>query len=427
MNYSFAQISVRRPPPAKFARHFSSISGIRSASPTRSAPQIREEDGSPYYDPKKYYTARVGETIGKYCLISKLGWGANSTVWLARDTSRWAWQSTRYMTLKITNCGKEERRSASDEIEISRHISSLRSSHQGRAYVRLVKENFSIQGPFGEHLCLVFEPLREPLWLLGRHLGSNGVPPAVLKPFLKLLLQGLDFLHSECHVIHTDLKSDNFLLGLEDFGVVESYVRHQEEDPAPFKDCDNRPVFQSRPDFGQLRKGVGLVQISDFSAAVFGNVSVPHNHDIQPQPFCAPEVLLRATWSYSADIWNLGTVLWELLADHVLFNGLDAKSATYSRATHMAQMIRLLGPPPLRLLKRADEEICSQLFTSQGEFKFPDLIPSEEFNLPNLTPFLDGEDKRLFLQFVRKMLCWEPEQRSTAKELCDDPWLNFKS
>lgn len=232
------------------------------------------------------------------------------------------------MTLKITNCGKEERRSASDEIEISRHISSLRSSHQGRAYVRLVKENFSIQGPFGEHLCLVFEPLREPLWLLGRHLGSNGVPPAVLKPFLKLLLQGLDFLHSECHVIHTggllvrsllsillslmgnkDLKSDNFLLGLEDFGVVESYVRHQEEDPAPFKDCDNRPVFQSRPDFGQLRKGVGLVQISDFSAAVFGNVSVPHNHDIQPQPFCAPEVLLRATWSYSADIWNLGTVV----------------------------------------------------------------------------------------------------------------------
>lgn len=67
------------------------------------------------------------------------------------------------------------------------------------------------------------------------------------------------------------------------------------------------------------------------------------------------------------------------------------------------------------------------LSVRSGEFKFPDLIPSEEFNLPNLTPFLDGEDKRLFLQFVRKMLCWEPEQRSTAKELCDDPWLNFKS
>lgn len=38
----------------------------------------------------------------------------------------------------------------------------------------------------------------------------------------------------------------------------------------------------------------------------------PHNHDIQPQPFCAPEVLSKATWTYSADIWNLGTMVWPL-------------------------------------------------------------------------------------------------------------------
>lgn len=81
--------------------------------------------------------------------------------------------------------------------------SQVKAQHRGRAYIRLVQESFSIQGPFGEHICLVFEPLREPLWLLGKHLGSNGVPPAVLKPFLRILLQGLVFLHSECHVIHT--------------------------------------------------------------------------------------------------------------------------------------------------------------------------------------------------------------------------------
>jgi hypothetical protein len=86
---------------------------------------------------------------------------------------------------------------------MSRHISQLRSNHQGRGYVRVAKESFGIRGPLGEHTCLVFEPLREPLWLLGRHLGEVGVPPTVLKPFLKLLLQGLDFLHTECHIIHT--------------------------------------------------------------------------------------------------------------------------------------------------------------------------------------------------------------------------------
>ncbi|PWY87843.1 kinase domain protein [Aspergillus sclerotioniger CBS 115572] len=350
-------MSAYRRAPAILARVFSSISNQGSAPRTMSSPFIREENQSPYYDPERYYPARVGETIGnRYRIISKLGWGTSSTVWLAKDTTRWAWQSNRYVTLKITNCGKVEQNSAYDEVEMSQQISRLRSNHEGRRYIRLVKESFEIQGRLGNHLCLVFEPLREPLWFLGKHLGCNGVPPAVLKPPLKSLLLGLDCLHSECHIIHTDLKSDNFLLGFEDPNVLESYVRQQESDPAAFKDGSGRPIYQSRPDFGPL----------DFSSAVSGRVSVPHNHDIQPQPFCAPEVLLKATWTYSADIWNLGIMLWELLADDVLFNGLDPTSNTYSRTTHIAQMIRLLGPPPQQLLERADEGVCSQLFSSRG-------------------------------------------------------------
>ena len=62
---------------------------------------------------------------------------------------------------------------------------------------------------------------------------------------------------------------------------------------------------------------------------------------------------------------------------------------------------------------------------SAGDFNSPHLIPSEEFNFSNLTPFLDGEDKRLFIEFVRKMLQWEPERRLSAKQLYDDPWLHY--
>ena len=98
---------------------------------------------------------------------------------------------------------------------MSQHIAKIRSRHQGRAYVRLVQDSFTIQGPFGEHLAMVFEPLREPIWLLGRRLGTVAVPPTVLKAFLKLVLQGLDFLHSECHIIHTGkLPSNGWERGL---------------------------------------------------------------------------------------------------------------------------------------------------------------------------------------------------------------------
>lgn len=36
---------------------------------------------------------------------------------------------------------------------------------------------------------------------------------------------------------------------------------------------------------------------------------------------------------------------------------------------------------------------------------------------------LEGENKALFLDFMRKMLQWVPEKRQTAKQLLKHPWL----
>jgi serine/threonine protein kinase len=38
--------------------------------------------------------------------------------------------------------------------------------------------------------------------------------------------------------------------------------------------------------------------------------------------------------------------------------------------------------------------------------------------------FLEGRNKEMFLAFMRKMLQRRPEDRKTAKELLQDPWLN---
>lgn len=107
----------------------------------------------------------------------------------------------------------------------------------------------------------------------------------------------------------SDLKADNFLLGFEDRSVIDNYVRQQAESPPLHKEIDGHLVYQSRPDFGIQEKSVGMIKISDFGAAVFGNNSDFHFHDIQPDQFCAPELLLKAGWTYSADICNLGMVV----------------------------------------------------------------------------------------------------------------------
>ena len=106
-----------------------------------------------------------------------------------------------------------------------------------------------------------------------------------------------------------DLKSDNLLVPFENSSVIGEYISQQKDNPPLYKEADGRRVYQSRADFGCLRKGVRLLKISDFGAAVFGNRSTPYFNDIQPDQFKAPEVLLRAGWTYSADIWNLGMMV----------------------------------------------------------------------------------------------------------------------
>ena len=45
-------------------------------------------------------------------------------------------------------------------------------------------------------------------------------------------------------------------------------------------------------------------------------------------------------------------------------------------------------------------------------------------NLEETEKRLEGKEKKLFLDFVRKMLKWKPEERSCVRDLLDDFWLN---
>lgn len=133
----------------------------------------------------------------------------------------------------------------------------------------------------------------------------------------------------------------------------------------------------------------------------------------------------------------------------------------------MAEMIALLGPPPKALITRynsmhgirwpdpiRDEEgnLCSNarelfggpFFTKDGmlaliptarpvilltvltgEFLYTDLIPKRR--LEDTLPSLESKERELLLSFVSKMVCWLPEDRSTARELIEHPFLKFQS
>ncbi|KAI9857138.1 MAG: hypothetical protein M1813_008629 [Trichoglossum hirsutum] len=406
-----------------------------------------EEERIPGYDPKRFLLVNPGDLLNnRYRIVVKVGWGTTSTVWLAQDTQRWWWNSNRYVAVKITASDCADGDAAKHERIITRHL-KRNPSHEGFPFVGTMLDNFEAPGPDGPHLCLVYEPMREPLWLFQRRWENGKLPPALLKVYLRFLLRGLDYLRSECHIIHTDLKLDNILLGFEHPSVIEDFVQKQAENPMPRKIKDGRSIYLSYNDFGPPKSFRILPKIADFGLAQSGEGSEPLIHPIQPSLFHTPEVLLGTSWTYSADIWNLGVLVYFHFhhPSRVLLTG----QGDYDVRAHLAEMIALLGAPPKILIDReirwsefkwshavpnSEGKLCQTareyyggpFFNSEGEFMHKDLI-STDVRLEDSVLSLEGEDKRLFLDFIKQMLQWLPEDRKTAKELLEDPWLQEKS
>ena len=62
------------------------------------------------------------------------------------------------------------------------------------------------------------------------------------------------------------------------------------------------------------------------------------------------------------------------------------------------------------------------MHVTAGNWRGAAEIPKEM--LEDAEKQLKGEEKAVFLSFVKKMLKWKPGERTSAKELLDDPWLN---
>ena len=55
-----------------------------------------------------------------------------------------------------------------------------------------------------------------------------------------------------------------------------------------------------------------------------------------------------------------------------------------------------------------------------------ELIPYSRRLAHGVPECIPEQDRDKFLAFMRRMLCWLPEERPTAKELKDDPWFAVK-
>lgn len=195
----------------------------RSQSSTSTADDPAEntadEEDSEDYCKGGYHPVQIGENFkdGRYTVVRKLGWGHFSTVWLSRDNN-----NGKHVALKVVRSATHYTETAVDEIKLLNKIVQANPDHPGRKHVVSLLDSFEHKGPNGTHMCMVFEVLGENLLGLIKRWNHRGIPMALVKQITKQVLLGLDYLHRECGIIHTDLKPENVLI---EIGDVEQIVK----------------------------------------------------------------------------------------------------------------------------------------------------------------------------------------------------------
>lgn len=163
-----------------------------------------------------YHPVKLGDLfLQRYHVIRKLGWGHFSTVWLS-----WDLEEKRYVALKIVKSALHFTDTAKDEIQILKSIRNADPSDPKRNKTVQLLNDFRITGVNGTHICMVFEVLGHNLLKLILKSNYRGIPLPNVKSIIRQVLEGLDYLHSKCEVIHTDIKPENVLLCVD-----ESYIR----------------------------------------------------------------------------------------------------------------------------------------------------------------------------------------------------------
>ncbi|KAF1862757.1 hypothetical protein Lal_00040022 [Lupinus albus] len=412
-----------------------------------------EEDGEGFDSYRKggYHAVRIGDQFagGRYIAQRKLGWGHFSTVWLAFDTTTSVDADLTYVALKIQKSAAQFVQAALHEIEILSSIADGAPSNI-KFVIQLI-DHFKHTGPNGQHLCMVLEFLGDSLLRLIKFSRYKGLPLDRVREICKCILIGLDYLHREHGIIHTDLKPENVLL-VSTIDPAKDPVRSE---IAPIlerpegninagvtnliekrlKRRARRAVAKisgrkdSMVETGEAPKsdrnidGVDVrCKIVDFGNACFA--AKPIAQEIQTRQYRAPEVILEAGYSFSVDMWSFACIAFELATGDMLFTPKVGQGFSEDE-DHLALMMELLGKIPRKIATAGAKS--KDFFDRHGDLKRIRRLKFWPLNKLLIDRYKFPEnDAHEFSEFLLPLLDFAPEKRPTAQQCLQHPWLNSK-
>ncbi|EDN10327.1 predicted protein [Histoplasma mississippiense (nom. inval.)] len=351
-----------------------------------------EEQTLPRYHQRNYYPVKTGEIFkDRYQIIVKLGYGAYPTVWLA-----WDKRVKQYTSLKVGVSQNTDSSPVLNEINMLQRSKRFAETDQrdlpGVGFTRLADDIFEIdRAPCGKrHFCIASKPQGQSIRVLQETFPNAMLPKLLLKSIVHRLWFSINWFHSTCGVIHTDISPQNVLMQLEDDSSLKDIEDQEALNPSiPVITTDGvAPVYRSRTTKLELS---GLPVLTDF-----GQMRLAEGH-------------INQDW-WMPDL-------------------------------SLAQYIGFLGPPPLEVIRKSP--LFSTYFDGFGKF-FLDIYatdavklirdlyagdwvsepPIPETSFENfVTSIPPCEEKDQFLRFIRKILTWDPEVRANSYELIFDEWM----
>ncbi|XP_069792786.1 SRSF protein kinase 3 [Narcine bancroftii] len=381
--------------------------------------QLAEEGEDPTeYCSGGYHPVKLGDIFnGRYQVLRKLGWGFYATVWLCWDLLK-----NKSVAVKVVKSGRGFTEAAQDEIRLLRCVRWKSSKDPAKERIVQLLDDFILVGLNGVHVCLVIE-------LLGNHLQhwimkSNwqGLPMPCVKKIIQQVLQGLNYLHTKCKILHTDIKPDNILLCVNQqyLNRLATCMQHAVGEGAPGR-AEETNTEQSLPNPLDPTHAEDMsIKIVDLGSGCWTFKHVTEK--IQTRPYRALEIILGADYGPPADIWSTACLAFELATGEYLFDPRPGKTFSEDE-DHIAHIIELLGRIPLKCALSG--KYSKDLFNQKGELRhiktlrpwglYDVLIEKYDFPL---------DEAAMFSDFIQQMLNFIPEKRATAGHCLQHPWLN---